>query len=135
MSDISLDGGCVCGAIRYTVTAKPFAADYCHCRTCQRHTGAPVSAWMDFLTEQIEWHNKDELREYASTQDIRRGFCACCGSTLTFRSISHPRYLTLAITSLDDPAQFQPTYHIYTESQVPWLTIDDNCQRYSGSQT
>ncbi|MEM7257412.1 MAG: GFA family protein [Pseudomonadota bacterium] len=132
---VALQGGCLCGAVRYTATAMPFARDYCHCRMCQRCTGAPVSAWMDFKVEQLQWHNDDQLREYASTADIRRGFCTQCGATLTFRSVSHPQYLTLAITSLDHPEQFQPTYHIYTESQLPWLNIDDDCKRYPQGQT
>ncbi|WP_119460186.1 GFA family protein [Rhodospirillaceae bacterium SYSU D60014] len=39
------DGGCLCGAIRYRVSTPPLQAGYCHCRLCQRSTGAPVLSW------------------------------------------------------------------------------------------
>ncbi|WP_443019999.1 GFA family protein [Shewanella sp. KX20019] len=39
-TDILQRGGCLCGAIRYQLTAKPFAADFCHCRQCQQSTGS-----------------------------------------------------------------------------------------------
>ncbi len=128
-------GGCLCGAVRYTIRSKPFAADYCHCRRCQRVTGAPVSAWMDFKAPQVEWLDNSTLAEYESTSDIRRGFCSKCGSTLTFRSVSHPQYLSLAITSLDNPEKYHPDYHIYTSAQMPWHIIEDEYPRYTEGKT
>ncbi|WP_394781623.1 GFA family protein [Undibacterium sp.] len=125
-----MKGSCHCGAIRYEVLGDPFAADFCHCRDCQKTTGAPVGAWMDFKAEQVRWLQGSPA-EYASSETIRRGFCSLCGSTLTYRSTAHPDYLTLSITSLDDPNAVRPTYHIYTDSQVEWLAISDDCQRYA----
>ncbi|WP_429221719.1 GFA family protein, partial [Aeromonas veronii] len=60
----------------------PFAADFCHCRDCQRTTGAPVGAWMDFHAEQVQWLC-GKPTEYASSDFIRRGFCAECGPCCT----------------------------------------------------
>ena len=124
-----MEGGCHCGAIRYKVLAVPFAADFCHCRDCQRTTGAPVGAWMDFRVAQVRWLC-GKPTEYASSETIRRGFCAKCGSTLSYCSTQYPEYLTLAITSLDNPEAVTPTYHIYTCSQMPWLPIQDDYPRY-----
>ncbi|MFM5679390.1 GFA family protein [Aeromonas veronii] len=124
-----MKGGCHCGAIRYEVLTAPFAADFCHCRDCQRTTGAPVGAWMDFYAEQVQWLC-GKPTEYASSDFIRRGFCAECGSTLTYRSTQYPDYLTLAIASLDNPEAVAPTYHIHTDSQLPWLLIQDEHPRY-----
>lgn len=50
-----MEGGCHCGHIRYALSAKPFAADFCHCRDCQQTTGAPVGAWMDFHAHEVSW--------------------------------------------------------------------------------
>lgn len=131
----SMSGECLCGSVQYTVTAKPFAADYCHCRMCQRSTGSVVGAWMDFKHEQLQWINKDELREYASSEFARRGFCGQCGSTMSYRDIRHEHYISLAISSLGQPEKVQPSYHIYTDSQLPWLKIDDDCVRYPQGQS
>lgn len=129
-----LEGGCLCGKLRYSLSAYPFAADYCHCRQCQKSTGAAVSAWMDFKTDQVSWVKSGSLQEFASTEQIRRGFCAQCGSTLSYRHLQHPEYFSLAIASLDDPNQVHPTYHIHTDSQLKWLKIDDDCKRYPQGQ-
>jgi hypothetical protein len=128
-----MKGGCHCGAIRYEISGSPFDADYCHCRDCQKTTGAPFGAWMDFKMEQISWIAGEPF-EYASSENIRRGFCSECGSSLTYRSTQYPDYLTLSIASLDDPDLTSPNYHIHTKSQVSWLTIDDDCKKYPGDR-
>jgi len=128
-TQLKMQGGCHCGAVRYEVSGAPFDADFCHCRDCQRTTGAPVAAWMDFKKEQVRWR-AGEPSEYASSEHIRRGFCSSCGSSLSYRSTQYPDYLTLSIASLDDPDLCRPNYHIHTDSQLSWLCIDDDCKRY-----
>ncbi len=128
-----LKGSCHCGAIQYSIDGKSFDGDYCHCRDCQKITGSPISAWMDFKVEQINWVN-NKPKEYHSSKFIRRGFCELCGSTLSYRHTDHPKYTTLTITSLDNPNLAQPTYHIHTKSQVEWLTISDDLPRYHKSR-
>lgn len=124
-----LTGGCLCGAIRYQIEAMPFDADHCHCRVCQKSTGAVVGSWMDFKLEQITWL-KGTPHEYASSEFVRRGFCQVCGSSLSYRDTRHGDYYTLAIASLDDPNQVSVNYHIHTDSQLSWLKIEDDCPRY-----
>ena len=128
-----MKGGCHCGAIRYEVSGLPFDSDYCHCRDCQRTTGAPFGAWMDLKTDQVHWGSK-EPTEYASSEYIRRGFCPGCGSSLSYRNTRYPDYFTLSIASLDSPDLVRPNYHIHTGSQVNWLTIEDDCERYTGER-
>jgi len=128
-----MKGGCHCGAVRYETLAAPFDADFCHCRDCQKTTGAPVAAWMDFKEEQVRWTAK-EPTEYESSEYIRRGFCPECGSAVSYRSTRYPDYFSLSIMSLDEPDLVRPNYHIYTRSQVSWLTIDDECKRYPGER-
>lgn len=130
---MKVKGGCHCGYIRYEITGEPFDGDYCHCRDCQLTLGAPVSAWMDYKREQIRWATA-EPTEYASSETIRRGFCPKCGSSLSYRSTQYPEYLTLSIVSLDDPNLVRPNYHIFTDSAVKWMTIDDECKRYPRSR-
>jgi hypothetical protein len=124
-----LTGSCHCGKIQYITDGKPFDGDYCHCRDCQKITGSPISAWMDFKSEQVTW-TKGKPKTYHSSKFIRRGFCENCGSTLTYSHINHREYTTLAITSSDNPNLVQPTYHIYTSSQVDWLCVNDKLPRY-----
>ncbi len=130
MSENTLrEGGCLCGAIRYQVEGEPFDADYCHCRSCQKSTGSAFGAWMDFKLSQVIWL-KGQVTEFASSEFIRRGFCDKCGTSLTYRHTQYPDYSTLSIASLDDANQVKPKYHIYTDSQLNWLVIKDDCERY-----
>ena len=66
--------------------------------------------------------------------DVIAGPCPACGSTLSYRSIKYADYFTLSIASLDDPEWVNPNYHIYTDSQVSWLSIDDDLKRYPGER-
>ncbi len=130
MSIKNLEGGCLCGSVRYLISGTPFAAEYCHCGMCKKVSGAPVASWMDFHIEQLTWNKRKPL-EYQSSENVQRGFCPTCGSSLSFRDTEHPEYITLAIASLDDPNLVKPTYHIYTASQLKWLNIDDECKIFT----
>ena len=129
-----LQGGCLCGAIRYQINGLPFDADHCHCSQCRKSAGAVVMSWMDFHGEQVQWL-QGKVTEFASSNDIRRGFCQQCGCSLTYRHINYPEFTTLSIASLDQPNRVQPNYHIYTNEQVSWLSIDDRCRRYKAART
>lgn len=48
-------GGCLCGLVRFEATGAPKWTAYCHCRSCRRHTGAPVSAYAGFAEERLSW--------------------------------------------------------------------------------
>lgn len=127
------EGGCLCGNLRYRVSGAPFDVDYCHCRMCQKSTGAPVGVWMDFKKEQLEWLS-GQPKEYASSDTVRRGFCFECGSSISFRDTRYPDYYTLTIVSLDDPNAFHPNYHIHTSSRPEWFSILDELESHAGGR-
>ncbi len=131
---IQLRGGCQCGSIQYDISGLPFDADYCHCSICRKSSGSIVMSWMDFKVEQINWLSEKPI-EYKSSKNARRGFCQKCGSTLSFRDTHYPDYYSLSIASLNDPNQVKPNYHIYTDDQIEWLTIKDECKRYPKSRS
>ena len=129
-----LQGGCLCGALRYTISGEPFDADYCYCRMCQKSIGAPVACWMDFKSEQITWLS-GQPKEYQSSNNTARGFCPTCGCSISFRDFRYPQYFSLAIATLDNTERVQPNYHIYTHSRVSWLNITDECAKFSHART
>ena len=49
------EGGCLCGAVRFRLLGPPFEIDYCHCHSCRKHTGAPVSAFADCKRHLVEF--------------------------------------------------------------------------------
>ncbi len=63
---------------------------------CKKVSGAPVASWMDFHIEQLTWNKRKPL-EYQSSENVQRGFCPTCGSSLSFRDTEHPEENNLLI--------------------------------------
>jgi hypothetical protein len=125
-----LAGGCLCGAVRYRISAEPRSADYCHCRMCRRAAGAPVMARLTVANESFAW-TKGEPAVYRSSQEAERFFCSTCGTQLALRD--EPEYLDVTLASLDIPEAVRPTYHIWTASRIGWFDTADDLPRYPGS--
>jgi hypothetical protein len=126
---LPLDGGCLCGAVRYRISAEPRHADYCHCRMCQRASGAPVVAWLTVARAGVAW-TKREPAVYRSSPHAERLFCPACGTQLAFREIAAPDELDVTLASLDVPEAVRPGHHIWTSSRIGWFEIADELPRY-----
>jgi hypothetical protein len=117
---MSAGGGCLCGAVRYRVTGEPQGTSLCHCFSCRRSTGAPSLAWAIFPEEAVEIIAGD-LVEHESSPGVFRGFCARCGSSLTYRRDSRPGLFDVTTASLDDPEAFPPAKEIWVEEKLSWM--------------
>ncbi|MCB1609160.1 MAG: GFA family protein [Xanthomonadales bacterium] len=130
-SDILLHGGCLCGRLRYALRADEIVgAGYCHCRLCQRSTGAPVVAWLTLPVEFFDYI-KGRPTPYLSSRSYMREFCPDCGTQIAFRAVDPEPTLDVTIASLDDPARVPPRKHIWCESQTPWLSMGDDLPRHA----
>jgi hypothetical protein len=126
---LPLDGGCLCRAVRYRISAEPHHADYCHCRMCQRAAGAPVVAWLTIARDAFAW-TEGEPAIYRSSQEAERLFCRNCGTQLAFRALAEPDHLDVTLASLDHPEAVRPGHHIWTSSRIGWLETADDLPRY-----
>lgn len=125
------DGGCLCGKVRFRVTAPPLDSGYCHCRMCQQNSGAPVVAWVIFPAASFSWIS-GEPGTYVSSDHARRNFCARCGSYLVFTSTRFPTEVSVNTASFDDPNVFPPRKHIFVESRISWFQATDNLPQHQG---
>jgi len=122
-----ITGGCLCGAVRYEASEPPTDSAYCHCRMCQRWTGAPVSAAVCFrIAALATTHGQPKF--YNSSPSVERGFCSDCGSSLLAR-YSDFGEVWVKIGSLDNPQNALPQRHMSIESQLPWHVIADDLPR------
>lgn len=124
-----LEGGCLCGAVRYAITGPILRSDWCHCRLCQRSAGAPAVAWTTVAAGDFRF-TKGEPRTYASSEKGRRLFCGDCGTQLVFLDGEADRDVTIA--SLDEPTALAPQDHIWTMSQLSWVKLADGLPRHRG---
>jgi hypothetical protein len=127
-STLETTGGCLCGALRYVALGRPVDVGYCHCRVCQRSSGAPVLAWATFPNDAFAY-TKGSPTTYRSSPRAGREFCAVCGTQIAFREDGAAR-VDFNIGSLDQPDSFAPQYHIWTESRIPWFETADDLPRY-----
>ena len=116
------EGRCLCGAVRLTIAGRPKWAAYCHCTSCRKQTGAPVSAYVGFEREQVVFAGEPPAR-FASSPGVTRSFCARCGSTLTFEGERWPGDIDVHVGALDHPETFAPTVHAFAEERIPWLHL------------
>lgn len=118
------EGGCLCGAVRFRLIGSPFEVDYCHCHSCRKHTGAPVSVFANCKRDVVEW-TKGSPAYYQSSPHVRRGFCSVCGSTLTYEDDDYiPDELHIHIGALDTPQDFAPHGKpSFPEDRLPWFKI------------
>ncbi|MBB3224707.1 GFA family protein [Pseudoduganella umbonata] len=127
-------GGCFCGAVRYLVTAVPFNSTLCHCTMCRRSSGAPCVAWFSVPRTGLRF-TAGMLAYYASSPGVRRGFCAGCGTQVTFEDARWPGELDVTTASLDDPEVVPPGDHTYMQSHLPWIKLADSLPRYLRTRT
>lgn len=127
------DGGCLCGAIRFQTDGPPKWTGYCHCASCRRHTGAPVSAYAGFEAARVRFVKGAPAR-FASSDGVERGFCAACGSTLTYEGARWPSEIHIHVGAFDDPGPFAPTGHAFEGERVTWLPLAPLADARSGTK-
>lgn len=121
-------GGCLCGAVRYEAEAYLKSAHYCHCRMCQKSSGAPIEVGVSVKAGTLAF-TQGEPKYYRSSPFARRGFCADCGSRLTWDAPGRPDWTNLSVGGLDHPERVTPGAHVGVEGQLPWFHLDDGLPR------
>ncbi len=112
-------GGCQCGAVRYRVDGALTHPHICHCRMCQKAAG---NYFMPLANAQNHEFTitRGEMAFYQSSDPVRRGFCAKCGTPLTFETIG-AAHLNVVLGSLDNPAAIKPAAQFGIEAKMPWF--------------
>ena len=130
MSDkfVPVTGGCLCEAVRYEADVNLCEAFYCHCKTCQKTSGAPAEVGVMVKPGTLNF-TKEDPKYFQSSPIGRRGFCKHCGSRLTWISPDRADWTVIWAGSLDHPERVVPTEHLSVESQLPWYEIADNLPR------
>ena len=129
------EGGCACGAVRYRITVEPLMMFKCHCVDCQKASGGPFNAAMRFPVHAVTFtKRKPTYYSTPSTAGGRkmRGFCSTCGSRLTSGQLedgSSP-FITITVSSVDDPSVYQNRMHVFVSQKQPWDLINDGLPQH-----
>ena len=124
-----VEGGCLCGAIRYRVAGVPSWSTICHCRTCRKAAGAPSVGWLTFDRGDFTVLRGVPGR-FISSPGVLRTFCASCGTHLTYATESRPGDIDVTTISLDDEAEFPPTCELWISHKVSWEMADPHREQH-----
>jgi hypothetical protein len=125
---IEYSGGCLCGAVRYTVTGEIEDVSHCHCSMCRKAHGAAFATYASVSSQSFSFTcGEAALRVFKSSGDTERVFCSVCGSPMLWRNpVAFPGITSFPLGSLDTPFQPVAERHIYVGSKAPWHHIRDN---------
>ncbi|HCL64159.1 MAG TPA: aldehyde-activating protein [Rhizobium sp.] len=110
-------GGCQCGAIRFRVTGELKDSSICHCRMCQKAFGAYYAPLVSTRGAELEW-TRGERKTFRSSNFALRGFCADCGTPLTYEA---PDGIAIAAGAFDDPSVLPPVVQFGTEGKIGFV--------------
>lgn len=126
MSNITLSGSCLCGAVAYTANGEEKRFYHCHCSRCRKASGTGHCSNL-FLAGTLDWtRGEDLLTSYSppGASRFRNRFCRVCGSRM-------PRYdaenatVFIPAGSLDDEPSLQPQARIFCGSRAAWSCHDE----------
>jgi hypothetical protein len=140
MAQERIDGGCLCGRVRYDLARVPTDVAHCHCRICRRSAGAPFLTWATVARTDLTVTG--EVRWFRSSRSAKRGFCPACGTQLFFaqeiagddvEAAGLPladappadphgaETIDVTVASLDDPDRVRPARNIWVGSRLAFL--------------
>lgn len=133
MSEQTISGRCLCGAVSYRATTEPVATAICHCTDCQRQSGAPFSLNVlvaaDALTIDGELSSFETIGTETG-QPRNRRFCGTCGSPILTELAEMAGLVALKAGTLDDHSWLEPQLDLWCDSKQAWLDADADRGRF-----
>ena len=117
-------GRCLCGAVRFEVDPPVLSCVTCHCDSCRRQCAAPMTTYIGVADGRWRW-TQGVPKRFRSSPGVERGFCARCGTPLSFRSQKMSGVMHLYVATLETPDAIAPTLHVAIEEKLPWLKLAD----------
>jgi hypothetical protein len=123
-----IQGGCLCGAVRYEAAGQPYNVTHCHCVDCRRSVGAAFVTWASFRRDGFRFTaGEPRLMEWANRL---RSFCPECGTALTFMTSREADEVDVTVCTLDHPEETLPEDHTWVEDRLPWIHLSDGLPVY-----
>ncbi len=132
MSQSTLNGSCLCGAVRYEVIGEPKRFYHCHCSRCRKATGTGHASNMFLQPGTLKWLSGEELVRTFKVPEAQRftnNFCTTCGGRVA-RQAKGTDIVLIPAGSLDGPAPIKPQARIFFDSRTSWSCTDETIPVY-----
>ncbi len=127
---MSVRGSCLCGQLKYEIEQISDDIDHCHCKFCQKATGAAFGSYTNVDPKDFHWlAGEDTAAHYQSSPHSGRLFCPSCGSLIA-STIEGGKALAVTLGTLDEQPVANSGHHIFVRSKVPWYEITDGLPQH-----
>ena len=124
-------GHCECNRVSYETDSDILDFSHCHCSQCRRLHGAAFATFASIETDKFRYlSGEEDIKKYASSDDLKRVFCRNCGSNILVSLNDVPEILYLSMGAIDGNPTHPEAYHIYVGSKAPWHEITDGFIQY-----
>jgi len=131
----TLKGGCLCGAVEYSIPDALQYAGYCHCSECRRFSGSIFSAFGGIPKESFHIaKGAENIKHYQKSANTVLGFCNVCGSSL-YADKPQKGMIHLRLGTLHDVPSLTPQTHAFVGSKVPWYQIKDDLKQFEAGSS
>ena len=117
-----IEGGCLCGAVRYKASGDPLFMANCHCDDCRKSSAAGHMSLMGFTQDNLNLTG--DLTNYEMKADsgatVTHHFCPKCGSQVYNNTTNAPQNVALVAATLDNPEAFSPQAVVFASKAAPW---------------
>ena len=125
--DQEFEGGCACGAVRYRMTSAPMFVHCCHCRWCQRETGAAFALNAMIEADRVVLlSGTPEMVDTPSNSGKGQTYARCPSCQIALWSHyagAGDKVSFIRVGTLDQPDRMPPDIQIFTESKQPWVIL------------
>ncbi len=137
MTEPSVTGRCLCGAVRFDLSEPPQSAGYCHCTRCQRRTGTAASPSAAVDGRGLRYLQGEQLVKAWRHPDggFEKLFCRECGAHLFSRNPDDPAQMGVRMAAFDGDPGVRPSWRSYVADAAEWEPIpDDGLPRHSAAR-
>ena len=128
-----VSGGCLCGALRFSIDLPTLFCVHCHCSMCRRSHGAGFVTWIAVPQERFRVESgAEDMRRFSSSEHGTRSFCGTCGSSLFCESDHQPGAIDIVLANMDGPVGRAPESHIFFDHRADWVETHDALPRLGG---
>jgi hypothetical protein len=129
---MKLEGGCLCGKVRYSGEAEPIFAGVCHCTNCQKSSGSAFNTVVAVPKPTVTLTGT--VSTYEGRGDtgnaVYKRFCPECGSPVAEEAAVMADVVMILVGTLDDPSVVKPTMQIFCDSAQSWAILEGEIQRF-----
>lgn len=126
-----LEGGCLCGDVRYQVTRSHLIAVHCYCGMCRKAHGGAFSTHVPMRRDQFQL-SQGTLHQFSSSPEGVREFCPACGSHILVHGQTADGSVAVPLGTFDGDPEVAITGHIFVKDKVSWYVIADDLPQFEG---